>query len=324
MLLLCFSSLESFEKVIIWGHKLHSHTHSYIHKGFYDAFSRLGYPTYWLDNQDNIKGVDFSNALFLTEGQVDQSIPLRNDGIYILHNCRPEKYKGLRTMVLQVYTDDVLSVSDAVQAAPFIYFNIAGKCLYMPWATNLLPDQIEKIKQQLPKIRKENHAYWIGTIGDGYFGNRQQLKPFMAACQENHIPFICPKPSATGISDEQHQTLITSAYLAPAIVGEWQQKVGYIPCRIFKNVSYGQMGVTNSRHAYELFQGKIVYNPDSYQLFYDARERLRTTTLEDIYELMDFVKTKHTYLNRVHTILEFLQLLGYLDEANGIIPPKLH
>src|SRR5690348_13238916 len=29
--------LQGFEKVIIWGHKLHSHTHSYIHNGFYHA-----------------------------------------------------------------------------------------------------------------------------------------------------------------------------------------------------------------------------------------------------------------------------------------------
>jgi hypothetical protein len=209
----------------------------------------------------------------------------------------------------------VLSLPYAAQVAPFIYFDVPGKCLYMPWATNLLPYQIEAVKKALPQIQKEKQAYWIGTIGDGRFGNRKQLGPFISACQENHISFICPNPSATGMDDEQHQRLIMSAYLAPAIVGEWQQKVGYIPCRIFKNISYGQMGITNSRHVYELFERKIVYNPDSYELFYDARERLRTLTLEDIYELMDFVKTKHTYINRIDTILDFLQLVGYLNDG---------
>ena len=61
---------------------------------------------------------------------------------------------------------------------------------------------------------------------------------------------------------------------------------------------------------------KIVYNPDSYALFYDASERLRSVTLEDIYELMDIVKTKHTYINRVHTILDFLKVLGYVNDAD--------
>lgn len=316
--LFCWVSLQGFDKVVIWGHKLHSHTHSYIHKGFYDAFRHLGCRTYWLDNKDDVRNIDFSNALFLTEGQVDQNIPLRDDGIYILHNCTSSKYEGLKKLNLQVYTDDALLNSNAVQIAPFIYFDLPGQCLYMPWATNLLPDQIDQVKLELPHIKKVNEVYWIGTINDGYYGNQHQLKPFMRACKQNKIPFTCPNPLGAGISEEKHQKLIKSAYLAPAIVGDWQQRVGYIPCRVFKNVSYGQMGVTNSRHVYELFEGKIVYNPNTYQLFYDAKERLKTTTLNDIYELMDFVKAKHTYISRIYTLFECLKSIGYLNEADWL------
>mgnify|MGYP006419383869 CR=1 FL=1 len=43
----------SINKVIIWGHKLHSHTHSYIHDSFYKAFKFLGYNTYWFDENGN-------------------------------------------------------------------------------------------------------------------------------------------------------------------------------------------------------------------------------------------------------------------------------
>ena len=32
----------SIKQVVIWGHKLHTHTHSYIHYGFYKAFNKLG------------------------------------------------------------------------------------------------------------------------------------------------------------------------------------------------------------------------------------------------------------------------------------------
>ena len=51
------------DKVIIWGHFLHSHTHSYIHNGFYEAFKYMGYNTYWFDDNSNIEGFDFSNYL---------------------------------------------------------------------------------------------------------------------------------------------------------------------------------------------------------------------------------------------------------------------
>lgn len=69
------------------------------------------------------------------------------------------------------------------------------------------------------------------------------------------------------------------------------------------------MRMTNSRRVFELFEEKIVYNPDCYQLFYDAQKRQESWTLEEQYELMDLIKEKHTYLNRVQTLLEFLKLI---------------
>lgn len=71
----------------------------------------MGYEVLWLDNSDNISDLDLSNCLFLTEGQVDQDIPILNDSKYIIHNCNIEKYKAILPNVLnlQVYTHDCLS-----------------------------------------------------------------------------------------------------------------------------------------------------------------------------------------------------------------------
>ena len=315
--LLCWQTIGvGFEKVVIWGHKLHTHTHSYVYNAFFRAFQHVGYPTYWFDNEDAVSDFDFSNTLFLTEGQVDQKIPLREDGIYLTHNCASTKYKGLKQCYIQVYTDDVLSRPNLVKVEPCIYFDLVGKGVYMPWASHLLPHEIEENKRNLPRVTKERAVYWIGTVGDGVFGNREEINPFQTACQENGISFIAPRSRGTGIDENLHQKLIASAYLAPAIVGTWQKRVGYIPCRIFKNISYGQLGVTNSLQVYELFERKIVYNPNSYELFYDAQERANKATLEEIYELMDFVKTKHTYLNRIQNVLDFLKLIGYVNKQN--------
>lgn len=312
-MLLWHTMAMGFEKVVIWGHKLHTHTHSYIHQGFFRTFQHLGYRTYWFDNTDDVSGFDFSNALFLTEGQVDQKIPLREDGIYLTHNCSADKYQGLKRVCIQVYTDDVLERSYLMKVEPCIYFDIEGKCIYMPWASHLLPDEIEQNKQKVGRIRKTRSIYWIGTFGEGTFGNHTEINPFWAACRENKIDFVVVKSSGTGVEEDKHERLISRSYLAPAIVGEWQKQVGYIPCRIFKNISYGQLGVTNSYRVYELFDRKIVYNSNPYQLFYDAKEKSNTVTVKEIHELMDFVKTKHTYINRVQTVLHFLNLVGYIN-----------
>lgn len=318
LILLC-NSLESleFNKVVIWGHKLHSHTHSYVHQAFYDAFNYLGYPTYWYDDEDQVDQIDFSRVLFITEGQVDKNIPLRDDCFYILHNCDPKHYQGLNEknrIALQVYTNDLLEYSHMVNIEPCIYYDIPGKCVYMPWATDLLPHEIESIKATICDKKWEPAVFWIGTFGDGIFGNINQLCPFITACEENQIRFV----QKSGLSKEENIRSIQSSWMAPSIVGRWQEDKGYIPCRIFKNISYGMMGITNSKVVYDLFEEKIVFNTDTYQLFYDAKKRMETFSLEDLFEQMDMVKNKHTYINRIQTLLNFFDLIQNEKEESAI------
>ncbi len=152
LLSLFFPSLQGFEKVVIWGHKLHSHTHSYVHNGFYTAFKYLGFPTYWFDDKEELNDFDFSHTLFITEGQVDKKIPLRNDCQYMLHNCTDPKYRMLskkNAIAFQVFTDSIFSVPDLVKLDTCIYYDLAGRCIYMPWATDLLPHEIDAIKHSL-------------------------------------------------------------------------------------------------------------------------------------------------------------------------------
>ena len=111
------------------------------------------------------------------------------------------------------------------------------------------------------------------------------------------------------ISPEQNVDFVRKAYLAPTLVGQWQCDNGYIPCRIFKNISYGQFGITNSEAVYTLFNKKIVYNEDCHQLFYDAIEYAKNLDINDLYDQMDFVKNKHTYINRIDTLIWFLALV---------------
>jgi hypothetical protein len=298
--------MNKFSKAILWGHKLHSHTHSYIHNAFVIAFKAMGYETYWFDDSDDVSNFDFSNSLFITEGQVDKNIPIREDCFYVLHNCYEEKYKQLfdknRCMALQVYTDSVLQCNfDKIDDC--IYYDIPGKCLYMPWATDLLPHEIEANKPRFPFNKNSRIINWIGTVGAGEFGNIDQIEPFKMACEENEKVFY----QTSGRSVQNNIQLIQESYIAPTIVGEWQHKVGYIPCRIFKNISYGQFGLTNSPRIYEVFQHKIVYNNDTYQLFYDAEAYVKNMQLSELCELIDFVKNKHTYINRINTILDFIE-----------------
>lgn len=307
LFLISFFSLNGaedfFSKVIIWGHPLHSHTHSYIHMAFFKAFQHLGYEVYWVSNVDEIQDIDISNALFITEGQVDASIPKRKDCYYVLHNCRADEYSDLvdRSILLQVYTHDCLAYVTE-KLGECMYTNVAERMIFLPWATDLLPHEIEGMKETV-QLEKERNVTWIGTIGQGVFGNKNEIDGFAQACTENDIVF----KGYTNLSPDKNIQLIQESYLAPAIQGAWQCENGYIPCRIFKNISYGQWGITNNKTVYDLFEGRIVYNSDTYQLFYDAQAYVKNSCINELYELMDFVKNNHTYINRIETLLGFMK-----------------
>ena len=299
-------SKKFFSKVIIWGHPLHSHTHSYIHEAFYRAFNYLGYEAHWVSSIDEIKSIDLVGALFITEGQVDQEIPKRHDCYYILHNCNPDSYRELfknnRCILLQVYTDDCLPyVTEKIDN--YIYSISQEKMIFMPWATDLLPYEIDAIKESHMAAYKGSIINWVGTIGGGRFGNNVEIDGFKKACEENAIVFN----QRANVSTQEGIALIKESYMAPAIQGPYQCEKGYIPCRIFKNISYGQWGITNNKVVYDLFEGKVVYNPDTYQLFYDAKEYIDNASITELYELMDCVRDKHTYINRIETLLMFMK-----------------
>lgn len=298
-------------KFIAWGHSREhgsTHTHGYIHRSYADAFAYLGYESYCKpDIYDN--NFDYSNTLFLTEWQEADNLPIRDDCFYIFHNCGGEKYKALidakRAINLGVYTDDVLNHNFS-KKDECIYYDVNSSILFMPWATNLMPDEIETNKPNKIFNDTSKMIYWVGTVGAGEGGNINEIQPFMDACQHNGIQFM----HGMNIDRQRSIQLIKNSYMAPTITGTWQSKVGYIPCRIFKNISYGQFGITNSSRVNSLFNNRLIFNTDTYQLFNDATIKLPQLKLNDLHELMDEVKNKHTFLNRVQTILEFIVLVN--------------
>jgi hypothetical protein len=293
---------DKINQIVLWGHKLHSHTHSYIHFGFKKAFEYLGYRTMWLDNNDNVDNVNFSNSLFITEGSVDEKIPIRDDCYYIIHNCNFEKYKNLNRdniLMIQVYTKDVFKYN-LKKIDDYIYFG--DKCLYMPWATDLLPFEIDDNITKLNTFSHNNIIYLIGM----------PIYPWDEVaryCNNNNLKYVqLGGFSQNNISSEENMRLIQNSYIAPAVQCQWQVDNGYIPCRIFKNISYGKMGMTNNLTVYELFDKHINYNPNTEELM-NMGVNFENKTQEEknslLIPLMLFVRDKHTYLNRINMIFRY-------------------
>lgn len=290
-----------YKTVIIWGHFKTKNTYSYIQGAFFRAFQEMGFNTYWLeDSENNIqKANDLGGAIYVTEDQVDKFIPLREDCAYVTHNCVAEKYKELNRLGIQVLTNQDPVSSDSIILSPVSHYEKSGRMLFFPWATDLLPKEFDF--DNVLKIKKENKVYWVGTIAkEGTFENMSEIEPFINDCKGGGISF----EQRGGVSLEENKLLVNKSYIAPTIVGKWQKKVGFIPCRIFKNISYGELGVTNSDTISKIFGDLVIYEPDTSKMIETVGDK--RLDKERIIKGMKYVQKHHTYINRINDILKVL------------------
>lgn len=288
------------KKFIVWGCELHQHTNSYIYAAFHRTAKAMGMDSYWLNANSDVSGLDFAGALFITEGQHDGNIPIRDDCYYVLHNCMNPKWDAAKNKImLQTYTYDANQKWGAKPMEGFPGSYVLGNGLWQAWATDLLPGEINL---DWAEINRTNEIHWIGTYGGGQFGNDTEINAFRDAATAAGFSWHLHPPGSTSFED--NRLLIQKSFLAPTITGTWQTSNGYIPCRIFKNSSYGHLMATNNKASFDLLEGQGVYFHDTRELFLKAREASSNKNL--VRSSMMLIKEKHTFVNRINAILSLI------------------
>jgi len=296
------------KKVIIWGLPLHSHTHSYIHDCFYQAFKHMGYSTQWVtDTRVEYDKSSLDNSIVITCGVDCTTLPVNESAFYVLHNIDDEKYKQHENwMKLQVYTRDAeLEERNTEKLATFTYWQKDERCLYQPWATDLLPH--EMIYEPVPAPEVNKVINWIGSVTDGMQGNLHQLQAY--AQQVNNTLGINVGVSR-GLSREASITALRASRHAPTIVGQWQCDYRYVPCRMFKNISYGQPTFSNSEVIKEI-SGEAFFEADCAKLAIKTEDYLKNRNFDLEKQIIDTVRNEHTYINRCQRILDVVEDLKH-------------
>lgn len=319
-----------YSKVIIWGHPLYSHTHSYVHESYYKAFKSMGYDVYWFHDGDYPEDFDYTNCLFIGEGFADKKIPINDTSCYLIMYCpSPIKYQESGRYVdvrmaavnfkdhIQEYS---LNKNIAFKIGPACYFDpkTSNKVivkndyvdyemedydkLYISWATNRLPEEFNEDDIYIPR---ELNIYYCGTISpSGICENYSNFGPFIEECRKNDIGFIHNDPWVTPLSTEEVIRRTQDSLLGVDIRGPQHIKQRLLTCRVFKNISYGHLGLTNSEEMYGELDGNCVFCKDTAQLFYEGMKNRENEKL--ILDGMRFVKENHTYINRVKSLLSIL------------------
>jgi hypothetical protein len=337
--------LNSFQKIIIWGFPLHSHTHSYIHACWVKTFKALGKDTYWFsdDQHESPQTFSYENCLVITEGFQDTKLPIHPSNVYFVHFCiYPQKYlrTGARLIEIRFHvnefhdcnsewklddgthtlvnlSEDVFYeslTSDVGIAKEFrgeTQHRMNYEAVYLTWPTDLLPWEIhlEDAERQ-----RENVIHYVGTP----YGN-SRFDKFKEIAMQNGIQWIHHDPWTKPISFEESREYVQQSILAPDFRPEGSEQdrvqygelngknhlaIGYIPCRLYKNISYGHLPLTDSPHAAQHFGDAVVFEKDLEQLFKKGLEA--QGDIERKRRAMKFVQSRHTYLHRVRDLLRAL------------------
>lgn len=304
-----------FSRVIVWGHrpvrtiglgrlKRKSHTHSYIHAGYANAFRFLGYETHWIDSLRDLKNISLDGALVFTEGQVDDDLPIDYRASYVTHHSDPSKYEGKVTRWLKLHnfvTDLQFGISynypghSVERINDVTYFDSSNKAIYMPWATDLLPGQTAPTA-----ARSQTQIHYVGTV------NHDGIYPRFRRFSESASLAGFEVHNHAGVSDSRAMALASESKLVVDIRGDWHLERGYIPCRIWKALSYGRTLTSNSPKLYSVFSDRIGFAPEGQDQFAIALRREAESNIGMELENREWVMTNHTFVNRVKSILEVL------------------
>ena len=261
----------------------------------------------------------------------DKNIPLNDSSCYLIMYCpspkkyldKVEKYIDIRMSAVD-FKDHIqeysLNKDEVTKVGPGCYYEPATDTkvrvkndyvdyeiddynkLYISWATNLLPEEINLENAHLKRV---NEIHYCGSISrNGITESFSNFQPFMNECQKNNVNFIHNNPWTNPLPSKEVISRVQKSLLGVDIRGKEHIKQKLITCRVFKNISYGQLGLTNSEEIYNEMDGNCVFNPDTTQLFHDGIKNKEDYDL--IKKGMMYVKENHTFFNRIESILKIV------------------
>jgi Bacterial protein of unknown function (HtrL_YibB) len=339
-----FEPFKKFRQVIIWGFPLHSHTHSYIHGAWFKTFKYLGISVHWFHDKEfpSPETFDYTNSCFITEGWADDNIPVNSSSTYFVHIAKnPAKYAAarlieLRYNVLEIHDfnyDYVLPKEPIYISRETLYERVpddsavAGRrgrpvtkgsyeVAYMMWATDLLPHEINYEDANRPHT---NQLFYVGSVPAEHPFRAFAAHATAAGLQVYHVD-----PWSRPVSYEENIELMKRSYCAPdfrsrgdkdkeevygRMNGTNHLEIGYIPCRVFKAISYGHTGITNSPRVKELLGDFVEYAEGPADVLPLVEKRKNDTVWRQA--AMRHVAENHTFLQRARDLARILKMGSY-------------
>jgi hypothetical protein len=244
------TTIAGCRRVVCWGYPpSDKHSHRHIWNSFARAARKMGIEGVCVEGTDDDRlALRAGDMVFAIDIWSERLAPAIRGIKYVLHNF-PGDHEIFDSPMrdedfvrLQVYT----STAAGERLGTCRYWLAENRTLTQPWGTDLFSEEFyEPVFNAASREAVFVGAVW-DTAGQGNAAEITELREVLAA---NGLRFV----HRTQITEEEMITLVRGARLAPAIAGSWQAENNYLPCRVFKNVSYGQLAITNVPRFFDLF-----------------------------------------------------------------------
>jgi hypothetical protein len=284
-----------YQRIVVWGLFSQLHTHRFIHKHFYETLQKLSVSeVYWVDDAPENRSLLTPGTFVIAMNQACKYLVYVQGVYYCTHNIMhpEERLQRHNILQLQVFTNQMKETTTTEYWNSTTVFDKETKHLYQPWGTDLLP--VEFLSPVFPESSEV--VYWIGSIWNNAEnqGNLDAIETLKKALERHHLRLEHKEYCTV----EENIHLVRSSRLSPAFSGTFQTKVDYLPCRVFKNVSYGMPAMTNIAAFQKVFEDADVFQSDIKLCVDTFMELDAMEWKKKVQKQQESVASQHTYLHK--------------------------
>ncbi|MCX4248059.1 hypothetical protein [Paraliomyxa miuraensis] len=343
-------------RVVLHGYRGRSHTHHWVMWAIERAWihilrDRPDVSLCWADNRNPLPFEALEQAVVwgnVNVDRVDYTLPIVPGACYVMHDHHPgrtstadyaEHVASGRALFYEVFRGhddpDARPVDGEV---PVHTWSPARGVARITWGTDLLPDEIAHNRELVVAAGPRRPPGEVVFVGSAWRNNADDLAALAQAAVERGLRFVHhgrvmtdvrwpdhPMVVSTdgSVSHDDNVRLVREALVAPAFQGKAQlpnpdERGNYVPCRIYKNISYGAPPVTNNATVKTLLGEGVALGRTPGQMLDAALAVLEADPQQQaLEELMAEVARRHTYLSRVEMLM---RLMVEHREARARVP----
>ena len=313
--------------VVRWFPMSCSHSHKWIHYRFYHTFKKLWFDTQRLANtEENVSKVK-KNSIIITfmweyshlmenydksriifphhvDRQDYKKYSMDSKNIYLFNCVRFNRMKFTEKKIWQYITEfdcPVMSTED---------YLFEERQIQLFWGCELLPDEMKREPYHYKNTKD------VVFCGSWWHNNFIQLEKLRRYCITHWLKFhqywkhLILREPIFKHKYQSYEELVKKtkgAYIAPAV--QWvQADDGYIPDRLFINMSQSVLWVSNNPRVYRLFDEDEIICDRNIGKMMEKAERVIKDRKVDEYTKKAFrkVKEKYTYINTIESLFSAL------------------